>query len=110
MEEFWQVIPEFPACEVSNLGRVRRGGRVLRAWRKDNSLKVTLVGPRGRRHRYVANLVAEAFLPPKPEGLAVCFRDFDRLNVLASNLLWGSPEEGRARSQRQRQLIRELAA
>lgn len=107
--ELWQVIPDFPAFEVSNLGRVRRGGRTLCAWRKDNSWQIRLRNPQGRgRSQYVANLVAKAFLPPRPPGLALCYRDFDRLNVTAANLFWGSPEEGRARSQRMRELVREL--
>lgn len=107
--ERWQSILDFPGFEVSNLGRVRRHGRVLRAWRKANSWQIRLRDSSGRgRSQYVANLVAAAFLPPRPPGLALCYQDFDRLNVAASNLFWGSPEEGRARSQRMRELVREL--
>lgn len=40
----------------------------------------------GRRPRYVAHMVAEAFIGPRPEGRDVCHSDGDRRNNCAFNL------------------------
>lgn len=92
---------EYPGYEVSSLGRVRRAtpargtqaGRVHQPSRtKDGYLQV-LIRHRGRYLcRTVARLVAWAFVPcPRwSPALVVTYRDGDRSNCRADNLVWAT--------------------
>ena len=97
----WRQVPGYPAYEVSSDGRVRRGGRVLRATRsRYGHSKVTLYNGtphgksgRGRRMR-VHRLVALAFIGPPPfDGAIVRHRNGHAHDDRAVNLAWGTHEE-----------------
>lgn len=95
----------FPAYAVSNLGNVKRvmPDRLARPMRQ---LK-WVIGSAGRpevglyrdgKHKVVRvhQLVAEAFLGPRPAGAVIRHLDGDVLNAAASNLAYGTPRENEA--------------
>jgi excisionase family DNA binding protein len=43
--------------------------------------------------RPVPEVVLEAFVGPRPEGKAACFRDGDAANACKDNLFWGTPAQ-----------------
>lgn len=108
-EEIWKpVIGYESAYEVSSEGRVRSldrqilarygmrniKGTVLKAQVKDTGrLQVGLSRGSKKNMRQVHQLVATAFLGPRPEGMEVCHIDGDHLNNAASNLRWDTQSE-----------------
>lgn len=101
MAERWVVCTRSPLYEVSDQGRVRRKdtGRLLKPTQnhkqgKVGYLKVCL----GRRcQAYVHQLVAEAFLGPRPPEHDVDHIDWDRMNNAVANLRWLPQTENRFR-------------
>lgn len=88
-------------------------GRIIREeWSNPNRpshqhLRVRLkLGP-DRHWRYVHQLVAEAWLGPRPAGWHTCHRDGDRTHNAPSNLYYGTPADNAADRERHR-LEREL--
>jgi hypothetical protein len=108
MTELWRPISNFPAYEVSNLGRVRsldrtvsfiRDGTKRTSYLRGRVLKAT-VGSNGylqvslSQHAEISNcsvhvLVAAAFIGPRPAGLNVLHEDGQNFNCKASNLYYG---------------------
>ena len=101
MTEEWKAIAGYEGSyEVSNRGQVRsldrvngRGfnifGRVLKPNpNREGYLGVSLYsgGKATRRRRLIHQLVAEAFIGPRPEGFDVCHNDGDKTNNRADNL------------------------
>lgn len=92
-EEQWQVIPEFPNYEISNLGTIynRIKHQTMRTSMNNfGHMKITLTRWDKTRHtRSVAQLVAEAFVSP-PTLLCdqIVMLDGDFSNVAAYNLAW----------------------
>lgn len=85
-------IEGFPAYGIHPDGRVysRRQGKLLAQHSPGKHPQVGLVGPQGRKLRYVARLVATAFVP-NPHGYAdVAYQDQNPANVAASNLSWAA--------------------
>jgi hypothetical protein len=92
MSEIWKPVPGYEgAYEVSNLGRVRSLDRIavdemgrakmypgrIRATkpRDDGYIHVCLFSKGRSAGRYVHDLVAAAFIGPKPHGQEVCHRN-----------------------------------
>lgn len=101
-EEIWKPIPGYPTYEVSNLGRVRRGERILvpRVGRK-GYLRVCLYVPKCiRQQRAVHALVLTAFVGPKPPNMQACHYDGNPANNALSNLRWGTAAENYADKRR----------
>lgn len=94
MTERWAAIAGWP-YEVSDLGRVRRGDRVLRATPiPEGYLTVTFCSNGTRRTMSVHRLVAEAFHGPAPTAAhVVAHADGTRSNNAATNLRWATPSE-----------------
>lgn len=89
MTEQWAVIAEFPAYEVSNLGRVRRGGRVKTLRINKQGYTCAMLWCNSVSHtRLLGPLVAVAFIGPRPDGLVACHNDGDATHNAASNLRW----------------------
>lgn len=99
--EEWRVVPDFPAYEVSDLGRVRRhisargwgAGHVLKpAAAHSGHLYVMLSDRKGNaRKQFVHRLVALAFFgPPPARGALVLHRDDVPTNNSPANLYWGT--------------------
>jgi hypothetical protein len=73
VDEVWVRIPDFENYEVSNLGRVRNGNKILKPYpTKGGYLDLQLYKNKKSHHKLVHVLVAEAFIGPKPIGLEVC--------------------------------------
>lgn len=101
--EEWRVIADWPDYAISNLGRVKRlttrtcakAGTILKqCWRggrgsEPGYLAVDLSRP-GVKKRTVSVhvLVADAFLPPRPEGHVPNHLDGVRVNNRSDNLEW----------------------
>ncbi len=112
MTEEWRAVPGWSGFyEVSDAGNVRsldrrwpvtnRFGNVENRQHRGKLLKlgvlkngyqmVSLTRPGGvRRYAYVHNLVAEAFIGPKPLGEEVCHRDGVRTHNALRNLRYGT--------------------
>jgi len=89
MTETWKFIDGWsPYYEVSNLGRVRRDGRVREgAPRSHGYLSVGLSHPSlGKQTVNLHTLVATHFLGPVGPGMVVVHADRDRANNAADNL------------------------
>lgn len=105
----WQKIQDWDRYEVCNDGRVRSIGMLVCAGhgsvarRKGMELTpvansngyymVTLTGDKKRKQFFVHNLVATAFIGPKPEGYQTAHNDGDQKNNAASNLRYVTPIE-----------------
>ena len=106
--ETWKTCARFPNYQVSDLGRVRRHpdartkgatpGRVLRqATGKDGYQLVCLYfGGRKRLMARVHQLVAEAFIGPRPDGYVTRHLDDDPRNNVPANLAYGTQEDNYA--------------
>lgn len=102
----WRTVPGYPAYEVSVDGivrrcqgfRCRRAHRVLVPFIRPNGYAQVILYRDGRRQRFgVHQLVALAFLGPKPSSLhQVAHLDGQRLNNHVSNLAWLLPIENDA--------------
>lgn len=93
--ERWLPIPGWPAYEVSDLGRVRKGARILRQSENypGGYPRVALHGPSGFRTELVHILVLTAFVGPRPPGMFACHTDDNRNDNRLANLRWATPAE-----------------
>ena len=95
MAEIWKTIPDFPNYSVSDRGRIRRDGRILKP-RPGHRNKAGIpfrwhVGlyRDGKSHtRHVHRLVLETFVGKPPEGMECCHNDGDPANNRLENLRW----------------------
>ena len=97
-QERWLPVPGFPDYEVSELGQVasiKRGERqILAGGKNDMGYRNVLLYTNGTRvGRRVHQLVALAFIGPRPEGLEIRHLDGNQLNNAASNHAYGTAEE-----------------
>ena len=88
--EQWLPIRDWPKYEVSTLGRVRRGARILKPWPnvKWGRLMVGLSDGNRKKCAYVHILVLEAFVGLRPAGMEACHFDDDFTNNAVENLRW----------------------
>lgn len=101
MVEVWKVIPAWPEYAVSSLGRVKRilpgintsVGRVLRLSKSNGYLYATLCRGSVARRMFVAKLMLEAFVGPRPAGYQTRHLDGNRTNNTIQNLRWGTTTE-----------------
>jgi len=110
--ERWLPIPEWPAYEVSDYGRVRsylknvkhegaRGGfhRIIcdkpqRILKQSTRLRYPYVILRDGSRNWTVKihaLVLLAFIGPRPDGLICCHNDGDPTNNRLDNLRWDTP-------------------
>lgn len=110
MNETWNPVVGFEGWyEVSDQGRVRSldrdlepcqtrhggtrvmryRGRILRP-RPDRRgyFRVSIARGNSRRDRYIAHLVLEAFVGPRPEGMEACHDNGNKIDNALSNLRW----------------------
>ncbi len=101
-DEMWQPVEDFEGLyDVSNYGRVLRGGRFLRpAVTRSGHLAVDLRRPGRRAVRGVHLLVLEAFVGPRPPGHVCCHWDGAPTNNRLTNLRWGSRGDNEADKRR----------
>lgn len=99
-KEEWRGL--FDAYEVSNLGRVRAGARILQPWvRGKGYLSVSIWQDGKNLEPYVHRLVAEAFCRKESaDQTQVNHRNGDRTDNRAENLEWCTPKENRTHAAR----------
>jgi hypothetical protein len=103
----WKAITDCPGWEVNSKGEIRSWrkagrGNTLRAEPKPvkvfrnvqtGYLQVGYFLEKGKvLNTYVHQMVANAFLEPKPDGAWVCHKNGNYLDCQASNLYWGTPK------------------
>jgi HNH endonuclease/NUMOD4 motif-containing protein len=92
--EDWRLVKSsgFEGYEVSNLGRVRRFGRILQGSINRNSGHIMLERDRRGVRRVIGFhiLVLEAFKGRRPSGTLGLHWDDDPTNNKLSNLRWGT--------------------
>lgn len=105
--EIYTQLPGYPGSWVSNHGGIlsahAAGGHggicnQLAVRVPDTSergyKRISLIGTDGRRkHRFVHDLILEAFVGPRPPGMICRHLDGDPSNNLISNLRWGTGKE-----------------
>ncbi len=109
--EIWRPVVDYEGIyEVSTLGSVKRiaprpGGRQqlgeVMAQNKAGRLgyrQVTISKHGQSETKYVAHLVLETFVGPRPPGYQACYRDRDISNNRLDNLFWDSVSNVRKRS------------
>lgn len=121
-QEEWRPVKHYEGMySVSNLGRVRSEDRVItsKAGRKRSYkgqllryntngrglLFVTLCWSGQPQSLLVHDLVARAFLGPRPEGLVVKHGPGGKLDNRPENLFYGLPMRGESRSELLRRVI-----
>lgn len=99
MEELWRPTP-YPNYEVSNLGNVRNvshgvfGHKLSEPalhgihYTKKGYARVMLCIDGHQKNVGLATLVANAFLGEQPKGCVVSYKDDDRKNCCADNLMY----------------------
>lgn len=93
--ETWLPIPGYEGkYEVSDSGRVRnRRGYVLKPGNSGGRFGYPMVILSPRKKRYVHELVALAFIGPRPEGQVIRHLDGDRFNNVPPNLTYGTSSQ-----------------
>lgn len=92
--ETWKTVDSFEMYEVSDLGRVRRGQRILSGWLSGNGYWMVGLCVKGQpRTAPVHVLVAGAFIGCRPSGHDVCHGDGNKENNRASNLRYDTRSE-----------------
>lgn len=97
-DDIWLPIYDYPGYYISNTGHVWGPGSLgqfpheLSSYANDKygHQVVDLYRNGKRTHRYVHQLVAEAFIPNRYRYPEVCHIDGDPLNNDVSNLRWGT--------------------
>ncbi len=89
--EEWRVVPDIAPYQISNLGRLRRGG-------DSDQLIIPSTTPRGYKvftccgkTRNLHVVVLETFTGPRPSGKWACHNDGNQANNCLSNLRWDTP-------------------
>jgi NUMOD4 motif/HNH endonuclease len=87
MNEEWRDVVDFPRYQVSNHGRIRRGGRILKPSLRRNGYRVIQLFKNKKQHsKKVSHLVAAAFIGPLPPGFLVHHKDRISINDIPGNL------------------------
>ena len=97
--ENWRDITGFPGYQISDRGRLRSfmpstrlptpsaDGRILAGGKdKDGYRRAVLCSSAGRKSCRIADLVAAAFIGPKPPGMVLCHSNGDRVDNRVANL------------------------
>ncbi|MEE3439923.1 NUMOD4 domain-containing protein [Ruminococcus sp.] len=90
MNEVFLDIPNYEGLyQVSNLGRVRRNGKILRPFKNEKGyLRIDLYKNGTKRTARVHRLVAHSFIP-NPQNLPeINHKDEDKTNNAVGNLEW----------------------
>lgn len=101
--ERWKKVADYPAYEVSDMGQIRRNGRIHKPdYNKDNPCSYPRIKfcKDGKYSKWtmVHLLVLEAFVGPKPEGFQANHKDGNKANACLANLEYVTPSENHKHS------------
>jgi hypothetical protein len=97
LPESWRPVVGYEGVyEVSNIGRVRRSGRIIAQPLVLGYPSVHLCWLGIRKRHYVHRLVAKAFIGPPPEGRSVNHIDGNKSNPRVENLEYATAKENTA--------------
>ena len=89
--EQWRAVEGYPGYEVSNLGRVRKNGKLTSSHRtRKGYWQTNLYKRRKQTLHYIHRLVAIAFIPNPENKPTVNHIDGDKNNNRVSNLEWAT--------------------
>jgi hypothetical protein len=90
----WKPIEDFPGYEVSSDGQVRHGAKIKKTEPDRKGYRRVKLWRDGKGcNRFVAPLVARAFIGPCPPGQMVRHRDGVNDSNVATNLQYGTRSE-----------------
>lgn len=93
MIEEWKDIPGYEGVyEISNLGRVRRNGKILKPLKDSGYLRAHLSKNGIAKKVLIHRLVAFAFIPNPNNYPEINHKDEDKTNNTVENLEWCSRE------------------
>jgi hypothetical protein len=90
MLEKWRTIPGHPKYEASTMGRVRKGGKIIKGRTFSVGYQNLILNG---RQEYLHRLVAKTFIGSIPKGWQVNHLDKNRLNNSLENLEICTPYE-----------------
>lgn len=92
MDEKWLPVNGYEGLyEISSLGRVRgKSGVIKLGVDRKGYVIVSLSKKSSPKKRYVAKLVLETFVGPRPMGHVVCHGPAGKTDNSVSNLCWGT--------------------
>lgn len=105
--EEWRPVERFPWLEVSSLGRVRHGSRILAPQPLGSGyLRVRTWAPGRRRIQFLVHVeVARAFIGPAPCGFELDHKNGDKADPALTNLEYVTHSENMLRSFRSGQHV-----
>jgi hypothetical protein len=96
MTEEWRKIPSYPDYEVSNMGNVRRCGRLLKPTLYTNGYYcVQLSSDSIRKSKTIHRLVASLFIPNPDNKEFIDHLSGNKLDNRVENLKWATPSENK---------------
>ena len=91
--EEWRPIAEFEGYEISNLGNVKRNGKLLKLSPWNKYLTIRLRTAEKNKTAYVHRLVAMTFIPNPENKPMINHIDGNKLNNDVKNLEWCTRQE-----------------
>lgn len=89
--EQWRAVEGYPGYEVSNLGRVRKNGKLTPLHRTGKGyLRTTLQKDGKQKQDYIHRIVAKNFIPNPDNKPTVNHIDGNKNNNQVSNLEWAT--------------------
>lgn len=93
ISEIWKDVKGFDGYEISNLGNIKRNGRLLKlsAWNQYKTIRLRTES--NEKTVYIHRLVAMAFIPNPENKPMINHIDGNKLNNTVSNLEWCTRQE-----------------
>jgi hypothetical protein len=90
MNERWRIAHNVNGLyQVSDFGRVRRDGRILKGSAAGKGYRKIILCVAGtRQHKYIHELVLEIFVGPRPQGMEAAHNNGQRDDNRLANLRW----------------------
>lgn len=94
MTEHWLPVAGWENYEISDLGRIRRGARILKPISAGAGYRaICLCAGGAQQRRYIHDLVLTAFTGARPAGMVCCHGNGISDDNRLTNLRWDTPRE-----------------